>query len=457
MKTLSNRLTFWYTTVVMLTVGATLLFGRFFLEQYLVRGLDLMLEAEFEEIRARIDSPGDSAREAELLEAVFEHAEIDEDLYFFQVNRFGGEIVFRSENLLGRDLAVTHGKKAVTLEYPDLGRLRSAEFSHNGLDIHIASSMKNIDLLFASYNRYSLYACCAVLLFSIGLGFLLSRIALNPIRSIQLSANEISASNFWQRIHVPDTGDEVARMAELLNAMLDRLEAAYTQVRRFTAEASHEFRTPLSIIRLQTERMLADIDMPLAERSSALCEQMEEVERLNKLIDDLLILAKADAGIFPLSTDWVELPLFVADFSDDARLLAQEEGIIFESVLEDVDRWVFDPSWIRRVLFNLLTNSLKASHPGTTIKLSLVQRGETLLITMEDEGPGIPEEHLVCVFERFQQSATGQEGSGSGLGLAICRSVVQQHKGSITAENRLPRGLRMEIRLPDTAPAPSVR
>ena len=452
MKSLSIRLTFWYALVVTLTVGAAFLFGRLFLEDYLVRGLDLMIEAEFEEIRARLDEPPGFSAESPILDAVLKHAEIDEALYYFQIKHPGGKTLFRSANLGGKDLAVLHGLSRVTLDHEQLGRLRVGEFNQNGLDVHIAASMESIDMLFARYGRYSLYACLVVLVLSFGLGFILSRIALNPIRRIQSSAKGISASNFAQRIHVPDTGDEISRMAELLNDMLDRLESAYTQVRRFTAEASHEFRTPLSIIRLQTERMMGNIDMPHEERQAALAEQMEEVERLNRLIDDLLILAKADAGVIPMHPKLVDLRSFIEDFSEDARLLSEEAGIRFSFRVGNESTWVFGPSWMRQVLLNLLSNAIKASPAGTGISLGIRREGDRLHLFLDDEGPGIPEAQLELVFERFQQLDPAREGGGSGLGLAICKSIVQRHQGRIFAINRSSGGLRVEIELPVANP-----
>ncbi len=452
MKSLSTRLTLWYALVVTLTVGAAFLVGRVFLEHYLVRGLDLLIEAEFEEIRARLDAQMDNVPESHVLDTILQHAEIDEALYFFQIHRPDGAVVFRSENLEGRQLPLIHGKPWITIDNEYFGRLRVGEFQHNGFDIHIAAGMESIEMLYASYARYSLYASLVVLVLSFGLGFLLSRLALNPIRKIQTSARGISASNFAMRIHVPDTKDEVARMAELLNDMLDRLESAYTQVRRFTAEASHEFRTPLSIIRLQTERMLENKEMPAAERESALAEQMEEVERLNKLIDDLLILAKTDSGVMPMHVKTVDLSSFAEDFAEDARLLASEAGITFSNRVDTTETWNFDPGWIRRVLLNLLSNAIRASSPGTTIQMSLRIKESTLYLLVEDEGPGIPQDQLDSVFERFQQLNSNGDDSGSGLGLAICKSIVQRHEGTIFAVNRPEGGLRVEIQLPRTVP-----
>ena len=147
-------------------------------------------------------------------------------------------------------------------------------------------------------------------------------------------------------------------MAVLLNDMLDRLEASYNAVKRFTSEASHEFRTPLSIIRLQTERLLEHPELSELERTNALHEQMEEVENLSNIIDSLLFLAKADAGAMPLSLQLIDMRTFLDDFKSDAALLASEHSVGFELRDEISQDWIMDVRWIRQVLLNLVSNAL---------------------------------------------------------------------------------------------------
>jgi signal transduction histidine kinase len=234
--------------------------------------------------------------------------------------------------------------------------------------------------------------------------------------------------------------------------MLERLESSYEQIKRFTAEASHELRTPLSIIRLQAERLSQQSDMPAAERVEAAAEQLEEVGRLNKLIDDMLLLAKADAGAMRLECKGVDPAAFGEDFSNDAELLAEEQGVRFD--LENtIDRIVhFDPAWMRHVLLNLLSNALKFSPSGSLVRLTFSEESGCPVFRMIDEGPGLPEAKLETIFHRFERvDSTGDANvKGNGLGLAICRSIVQRHGGTICARNRRDRsGLIVEVRLPE--------
>jgi len=451
MNSLSARLTIWYALVVTLTVSALLLFGRFYLEHNLVTAIDLLNEVEFEEIRSRMDQESAGTEPEDLIDAIKEHAELDAALYFFQVGRGHKDVLYRSSNLGQHSLPKeVHGHPKITLRDDELGLIRSMEVSYAGLDIHVVSSMNNVEAFFNNYERTSVYVGAGVFLFSLILGFFLSRLAIRPIAAIQTSAQRVSASNFTERIAVPNTGDEVARMAILLNAMLDRLETAYLQVKRFTAEASHEFRTPLSIIRLQTERLLGNSELTLEEREDALAEQMEEVERLNKMIDDLLFLSKADAGVIPLSIQRVNLSEYLADFKTDADLLAGEFALTFALQCEVKGAWGLDPGLIRQVLLNLFSNALGASRPSGVVELTVSIEQEALFLRMIDQGSGLNELQVECMFNRFERLGATGESKGNGLGLAICRSIVERHGGQIRAYNQEGgQGLVVELQLPD--------
>lgn len=437
MKSLSARLTLWYALVVTLTVAALLLLGRFYLEHNMISAIDLLNEVEFEEIRSRIDSEAIGGTQEALIEAVKEHAELDAALYFFQVGGGHQEILYKSSNLGPYELPkAVHGHPQVTVYDDELGLIRSMEVNYAGLDIHVVSSLNSADALFDHYELASFYLGGGAFLFSLALGYFLSRLAIRPIAGIQESARRVSASNFNERIPVPNTGDEIERMAILLNAMLDRLEAAYEQVKRFTAEASHEFRTPLSIIRLQTERLLEHPELTTEERVAALDEQMEEVERLNKMIDDLLFLAKADSGVMPLSVKPVNVSEFLADFKTDAELLAEEAGVRMELESSAEGEWAMDASRIRQVLLNLLSNALRVSRKGTAVQLFVASEMDHLELRLLDEGSGLTDSQIARMFNRFERLGATLEGTGNGLGLAICRSIVERHGGTIHAENR---------------------
>lgn len=455
MKSLSLRLTAWYALVATLTAGALLFVGRIYLENNLIDGIDLLNEVEFEEIKSRIDHSSGGSHPEQLIAAIKEHAELDAALYFFQIGRSDEDVLYRSSNLGSHKLPrAVHGHARITVADDELGLIRSAEFKYVGLDIHIVSSLSNAEALFNDYNQVSLWVCVLVFALSLFVGCLLSRLAIHPIAEIQRSAQRVTASHFSERIPVPNTGDEIEHMAVLLNAMLDRLEKSYEQVKRFTSEASHELRTPLSIIRLQAEYLLENPNLDPAERESALTEQMEEVENLNKIIEDLLFLAKADAGVLPLQAEVVSLHEYFSDLSADMTLLAQDQGVRFNLKSDDTQEWTFDPRRIRQLLLNLFNNALEVSAPGACVELVFERVNDELILGVIDEGKGLKEGQFERMFERFEQLDKLRESGGNGLGLAICRSIVEQHGGVITASNREDRsGLIVEVRLPSNPEA----
>lgn len=450
MKSITHRLTFWYALVVTLSIAVVLVFGRLYLESSLIRAIDLLNEVEFQEIKSRMDAANAGGNRETLLQAIRAHAELDAALYVFQVGTSHENVLYRSANLGPHQLPKeVHGQARVTVTDDELGPLRSSEFNYGGLDIHIASSLESAEALFRNYTRASIYACLVAFLISLGIGYGLSRLAMRPVAAIQATARRITASNFKERIHISNTNDEIARMAALLNDMLDRLEDSYQQVKRFTAEASHEFRTPLSIVRLQAERLLSNPDLPFADQEQALSEQMEEIERLNKMIDDLLLIAKADAGVMTLDRKRVDLQDFLEEFRCDAELLTEEKGVRFELDSTGVAEWTFDASWIRQVLLNLLSNAIRAGKSGSVITLSVRQEGPELVMRMLDESGGIPEDKLTRIFNRFERLDNSGDSKGNGLGLAICESIVHRHGGRIFARNREGVvGLVVELRLP---------
>jgi signal transduction histidine kinase len=455
MRTLTFRLTIWYACVVTLTVTAILLAGRFYLEAHLMKGVDFLNDAEFEEIHHRLKSEAVSDDPEAVAEAIRLHTEIDASLFFFQVYDRDGQVVFLSSNMAGHSLPEEAlGHDGISIRDDELGHLRVGEYKYDGLDIHIASSLQSVDAIFADAWSVILQIVVLVFLVSLVFGILMSRIALNPIRNIQSIARRISAHNLSERIPVPPGGDELSQLSTFLNEMFSRLEGAFNQISRFTADASHELRTPLSLIRLHSEKLIQNPDMPAEERLGALSEQMGEIDRLNKMIDDLLFIAKADAGVFKLSPKTVDTHRFVTDFGEDARLLCEEKGLRLEIEEPDGEAGIsMDPVWMRHVLLNLLSNAMRYSPDGATIRLYSQPATENRWsFILEDEGPGIPEAALGRIFERFHRHAANDgngESTGTGLGLAICQSIVAKHNGRIYASARPGgSGLRVHVELP---------
>jgi signal transduction histidine kinase len=234
--------------------------------------------------------------------------------------------------------------------------------------------------------------------------------------------------------------------------MFDRLESSFVQIRRFTAEASHELKTPLSLLRLHAERMVVEGSLtPVQEE--AVHAQLDEVTRLNKIIEELLFISRAEAGAITLERKDQDPGSFLQGYAQDARVLSEHRGMHYVDNHSGDGSAFFDAKWIRQVLLNLLSNALKVSPPGGMVTVQSELSGPSWRVSIMDEGPGVEPKSLDRIFERFvrlgpQATEPGGNG-GSGLGLAICRSIVELHQGRIWAEAGTDgRGLRVVFELP---------
>jgi two-component system heavy metal sensor histidine kinase CusS len=242
--------------------------------------------------------------------------------------------------------------------------------------------------------------------------------------------------------------------------MFDRLESSFNQIRRFTADASHELKTPLALMRLRAEELLLEGGLTAAQEE-ALHVQLEEIDRLDEIIEDLLFLSRAEAKAIPLDLKLQSPASFFDTFAPDARALAEHAGLRCSIRHEGSGPVAFDRKWIRQVLLNLVKNSLSASPAGSQISIVSELSGSVWRVFVEDEGPGVPIDQQERIFERFVRvgAAAGLDYRGTGLGLAICRSIIELHTGRIFASPGLhARGLRVTFELPvrGTTPAPNV-
>jgi heavy metal sensor kinase len=457
-RSLRFRLTLWFGLAVTFTAAAAAWLGSLVLERQMIAGLDFLLVAETKEVLARLPASRPGLDGAALVEALRAHTEIDAPLYFFQVRRIGHGVLFRSRNLGESslpDIAETErGADTVLLNGE---RIRRCVVREGDLLVEVATSQEQADELLARFAHMVWLGLPLLLLGSVGAGWLLSSVALHPVRAMQRSAQRISASNLAERLPVPPGHDEIAALARLLNELFARLEASFEQVKRFTADASHELKTPLSLIRLHAERLGQSPRLAEADRAE-LEGQIEEITRLNKLVESLLLLAKADAGSLRLDRRLENPATFFEEFAEDAAALAEDAGRRVEVAMNEPGAVFFDPALVRQVLLNLLSNAVRHTPAGGAIVLSSRIDRESWRFAIEDEGPGVPPDHLERIFERFVRGpgAEARAPGGSGLGLAIARSIVEAHGGTIHAELRAEGGLRVIVRMP-SAPIPDGR
>jgi two-component system heavy metal sensor histidine kinase CusS len=464
MKSIGARLALWYAVAATSTLACLSIAGYFMLEKYLVHGLDLLDAAEFQQIKAHL-GPDYQALSPKVIDTrIRETTEYASVLFYIDIHGKSVGTIFRSSNLHGQTIPDVPHQRIFDASLPDAGPLRVGEFLLQPYDVMVGTPLHTVRTVMEGYVEVSAALIAIMLAVSAAIGFGLSRLALQPLRLIQATANRIRSDNLSERIAVADVRDEISNLAKLLNQMFDRLESSFNQTRRFTADASHELKTPLSLMRLQAEKLLIEGGLtPVQEE--AVQVQLEEMDRLNKIVEDLLFLSRAEAGAITLELQPQEPARFLHVFGQDARVLAEHAGVHCVCVHEGEGRVPFDPKWIRQVLLNLVKNSLRVSGPGSQITVRSVLGGSTWRVSVEDDGPGVLPADRELIFERFVRLGAGSrvDDQGSGLGLAICRSIVELHGGRIfAAAGEAGRGLRVTLIIPivtgsspKTKPAPS--
>jgi heavy metal sensor kinase len=281
-------------------------------------------------------------------------------------------------------------------------------------------------------------------------GLVMARAALRPVDVMSQAARRIDAEALAQRIEVRGTGDELDRLAATLNGMLARLENTFGEMRRFSADASHELRSPLTALKGTLEVALR-ADRSGAEYRIALASALEEVERLIRLAEDLLLLSRATAG--PESPRArVELEPLVLEVAEAGARLGKARGVVVHVGQAAPLAALGDTGALRRALLNLVENGVKYTPPGGRVEVSVAAADGEAVLAVEDTGPGIDPVDAPRIFEPFVRldTARARESGGAGLGLAIARSIVVAHRGSIGVERGRSGGARFTIRLPRT-------
>jgi heavy metal sensor kinase len=273
-------------------------------------------------------------------------------------------------------------------------------------------------------------------------GAWLSRRALKPVDEITAAARAISIENLSQRLPVPSTGDELARLTEVWNSMLSRLETAVQTLSQFAADASHELRTPLAVIRTSAELALRRAREPEAYRDS-LRDVMAEVERLTLLVEDLLFLARSDAGAAQTPNAPVDLGDTMREAVDDIRDLADSRDIRLQLTGPAAPSIVTgNRPALRRLFLALLDNAIKYSPDGASVDVRVSQNA----VIVEDRGIGIAAADLPNVFKRFYRADKARSSGGHGLGLALAQSIAQAHGAVIEAASREGEGSAFTVR-----------
>ncbi|QMV19652.1 HAMP domain-containing protein [Granulicella sp. 5B5] len=300
-----------------------------------------------------------------------------------------------------------------------------------------------------------LAACPVLLLISSGSGYWISRRALQPVSAIADTARSISIGNISERIPVSPTGDELQRLAETCNAMLDRLESSVNQIKRFTADASHELRGPLSFTRTVAEIAIRN---PAADPESrqALLDIVDETAKATVLLEDMLALARADSLPVYLPRTPLNLSSVIREVCEMAQPLVTQHGLTLLTRCEDTHAMVLgDPAYLKRMLWILLDNAIKYSRTNGVIEVHLSPGLEQVSVIVRDTGIGISQADLPFIFDRFYRADPSRCAvEGSGLGLAIAKWIAEAHEARISVVSEEGAGTSFTVAFPESTAMP---
>jgi heavy metal sensor kinase len=300
------------------------------------------------------------------------------------------------------------------------------------------------------FRRYLLMLAPLLLLAAASGGYWLSRKALSPVDAITQTARNIGGSNLGDRLEKLTTGDELQRLSDTLNEMLARIESAFLRVTQFTADASHELRTPISLIRTEAEIALRK-SRGNEEYREALRHVLLEAERTSSLIEELLSLARADSGRESLPLAPLDLRATITETANDWRQLVEARNLQFNQTIADCELPVLaDRGSVKRLLAILLDNAVKYTPSPGVVELRVEARNDKAVIAVRDTGVGIAEQDQGRIFERFYRvdKARSRALGGAGIGLAIADWIVQQHRGSIAVQSSICNGSTFLVELP---------
>jgi heavy metal sensor kinase len=284
-----------------------------------------------------------------------------------------------------------------------------------------------------------------------GLGYAIAGAALRPVRRIATTARDLSENDLHRRIDLDLPDDELGELGSTFNGMLERLEHSFEALRHFSADAAHELRTPLTLMRTEAEVTLSR-PRSGAEYRTSLEGILGDVEHLSRLVERLLVVARADAGMLTPAAEDVDLADLVAECEARWRQPAAGRGAGIVMVVPPSARLRADAALLRQLLDNLVENAVRHSPAGGVVRITVQPRDDAWMLLVDDSGPGVPDDLRRRIFERFVRGDAGrsrQEG-GAGLGLALCRAITEAHGGSVEVGRSDDGGARFEVILPRT-------
>jgi heavy metal sensor kinase len=448
------KLTAWYIAVLTVTFCAFGAIAFFAMRKSIEATVDEDLRGRAKGIQELMERALPKGQER-LADVLREHSEIRQEVDLSQVSDAGGHWIYRTPRIKRYDIPVsTKASAPISIfEAEDMHfRVLTTEASLGGqiYRVQVAALMDDFYDALEHFQWVVLLSSPLLLLFASAGGYWMSRRALAPVDEITRTAQTISSKNLSSRLSVPQSRDELQRLSETLNGMLDRLEATFKRITQFTADASHELRTPVALMRTTAELSLRR-PRNEAEYRDALSQISGELVNTSTLIEKLMIMARADSGVETLQRVPVDLSANLREACDDGRTLAASKQVTLQEEISSEPIIVEgDSHALQRLFLILIDNAVKYTPAQGQIVVSLSGANGFAVAEVRDTGIGIDQADLPHIFERFYRAdkARSRELGGVGLGLSIGRWIAEAHEGVIEVESTLGHGSVFRVRLP---------
>lgn len=450
------KLTLWYaaalTVILCVFCGSLLLLTR----QQLISRNDGALREELQELALEVRLASGTAEFARQFQARF----VQHDIYDFLVSDSTGRVLFRSSGLAQVSTeSLPRATCGDTFQFENhlvggLGPYRVSTTTAVGKEgawiVHAMTSLAPFNAEIHALQLVMMTLLPLGIVGALAVGYFLADRALAPVKHIVGVANSITISSLNRRIEVVNPHDEIGSLATTLNLLIARLESAVVEIRRFTADASHEIRTPIAALRSEAELALRCRRSP-EEYEQTLAVVVEEATRLGRLSEQLLNLSRHDAGIMPRTHETVRLDALLQDVADHLRPVAATRGVSLNCGDLPPCEMQGDDIRLSQVFFNIVENAIKYTPHGGNVTVRCRVLDDLGEFEVNDTGVGIPDNHLPRVFDRFYRvdPARGNQSGGAGLGLSIALAAVLDHEGEIKIVSRPGVGTTVVIRLPN--------
>lgn len=423
-----RRLTVWSTLVAAVALFVCFVVAGAFVYHRERRELDAALQAESAHFFSEMNRHGGARFDWRKIDV-----EMNEWMPATQPPRFmevrtGDVIRWRSKNLTAQSFAAYGtGLRDVKL---GSNETRLVVREENGVTFALAGDLTEVRGSILDLGLALLAGLPVALAFAWLGGKRLAEAAVVPLEEMTRAAERVRADRLDQRVPVPNTPDEIQRLARVLNATLDRLERSYQQALRFSADASHELKTPLTVLRSSIEAVLESPSLGDNERA-AIDGLMQQTRRLSDITTSLLLLARADGGRLVMDVAVQDLAVLTEACAEDARIVAETRGVKVRCELPSQAMARVDAMRFSQIASNLLDNAVKYNHANGEVRVSLRNDGSSWRLAIANTGPGIAPEHRTQLFERFFRAQHSSDEPGHGLGLGLARELARAHGGDI--------------------------